>query len=60
MLACTFIGNKRTLQKNLSGFIDATKIDELMVTNYLFDEVKKFESLEILKEVVSENVVYDV
>ena len=57
MLACTFIGNKRTLQKNLSGFIAATKIDELMVTNYLFDEVKKFESLEILKEVLSENAV---
>jgi len=50
MLARTFIGNKETLRKNLSGFIEDTNIDELMVTNYLFDEVKKFESLEILKE----------
>lgn len=50
MLACTFIGDKETLRENLGGFIEDTKIDELMVTTYLYDEVAKFKSLEILKE----------
>lgn len=50
MLACTFIGDKETLRKNLGGFIEDTKIDELMVTSYFYDEVAKFKSLAILKE----------
>ena len=53
MLACTFIGDTATLRKNLGGFIDDTKIDELMVTSYLYDEVAKFRSLEILKEALA-------
>lgn len=50
MLACTFIGDIETLRKNLGGFIEDSKIDELMVTSYFYDEVAKFKSLEILKE----------
>ncbi len=50
MLACTFIGDKATLSKNLSGFIEETKIDELMVTSYFHDEFAKMKSLKILKE----------
>lgn len=50
MLSCTFIGDKETLGKNLSGFINDTKIDELMVTSYFYDEVAKMKSLEILKK----------
>ena len=50
MLACTFIGDKERLRENLGGFIEDTKIDELMVTNYFYDEVAKIRSLEILKE----------
>jgi luciferase family oxidoreductase group 1 len=52
MLACTFIGDKETLRENLGGFIEETKIDELMVTSYFYDEVAKMRSLEILKEVI--------
>lgn len=50
MLACTFIGDSETLQKNLGGFIEDSKIDELMVTSYFYDEVAKMKSLEILKK----------
>jgi luciferase family oxidoreductase group 1 len=50
MLACTFIGDKTTLCENVGGFIEETKIDELMVTSYFYDEVAKFKSLAILKE----------
>jgi len=52
MLACTFIGDKETLRENLGSFIEETKIDELMVTSYFYDEVAKMRSLEILKEVI--------
>lgn len=50
MLACTFIGDKETLRKNLGGFIEDSKIDEFMVTSYFYDEVAKMKSLEILKK----------
>jgi len=50
MLACTFIGDVATLRENVGGFIEETKIDELMVTSYLYDEDAKFKSLAILKE----------
>lgn len=50
MLACTFIGDKERLRENLSGFIADTKIDELMVTSYFYDEEAKMKSLSILKE----------
>lgn len=53
MLACTFIGDTQSLRKNLSAFIEETKIDELMVTSYLFDEVAKFDSISILKEALN-------
>ena len=53
MLACTFIGDAATLRENVGGFIDDTNIDELMVTSYLYDEVAKFRSLEILKEALA-------
>jgi luciferase family oxidoreductase group 1 len=52
MLAYTFIGDKETLRENLGSFIEETKIDELMVTSYFYDEVAKMRSLEILKEVI--------
>jgi luciferase family oxidoreductase group 1 len=50
MLACTFIGDVATLRENVGGFIEETKIDELMVTSYFYDEDAKFRSLAILKE----------
>ena len=53
MLACTFIGDKDRLRENLGGFIADTKIDELMVTSYFYDEVAKFNSLSILKEALN-------
>ena len=53
MLACTFIGDKDRLRENLGGFIADTKIDELMVTSYFYDEAAKFNSLSILKEALN-------
>lgn len=53
MLACTFIGDEERLRENLSGFIADTKIDELMVTSYLYDEAAKWNSLSILQKALA-------
>lgn len=55
MLACTFYGSKETLNKNLSSFIEETKVDELMVASHIFDLDAKLKSFSILHEALSIN-----
>lgn len=50
MTACTFVGDKKRLQQQLSVFIADNNIDELMVTSYIYDQEKKLKSFSILKE----------
>ena len=47
MTACSFIGDKIILIKELNKFIEYTKIDELMITSPIYnheDKLKKFEN----------------
>jgi hypothetical protein len=48
MLACTFIGSEETLRKNISGFIEESGINELMVSSNIFDINSKLKSLSVL------------
>ncbi|WP_166670646.1 LLM class flavin-dependent oxidoreductase [Olivibacter sp. XZL3] len=50
MTACTFVGSKDTLRRELSAFIDHTGINELMATSYIYDLEKRLASFTILKE----------
>ncbi len=50
MLACTFTGNSASLRTKLSDFIDDTKIDELMVATYIYDNEAKLKSFSILRD----------
>lgn len=51
MLANTFIGSKKTIEKNLSIFIADTGLDELMVTSYFYDMEAKLKSLSIVSDI---------
>ena len=51
MTQCTFIGNKETLQRKLSAFIEATGANELMVNSNIYDIEARLRSFSILKEV---------
>lgn len=51
MLACTFVGNKETLQIDLQRFLDQTGVDEIMATSHIFDHVARLRSYELISEV---------
>ncbi|MGO1245095.1 MAG: LLM class flavin-dependent oxidoreductase [Sphingobacterium sp.] len=50
MTSCTFAGDKTTLKQELSEFTDRYQIDEIMTTNYIFDNQKRLASFKLLKE----------
>jgi luciferase family oxidoreductase group 1 len=52
MTACTFVGDKEHLTKELKKFINFTQIDELMITSPIYNHQDKLKSLEIAKEVM--------
>lgn len=53
MTAYTFTGDKQRLAKDLSTFIDATAIDELMITSHIFDIHAKLKSFSLIEEVMN-------
>ena len=52
MTACSFVGSKETLQKELKEFIRISRVDELMISSAIFDHQDKLKSLRLLKEVM--------
>lgn len=53
MTAATFIGDKDYISQEVSSFISSIGIDEIMMTNYVFDQDKKLDSFRITKEALS-------
>jgi luciferase family oxidoreductase group 1 len=51
MTACTFVGDKDTLIRKFSSFIEEHEMDELMITGNIFDNEKRLKSYSILAEV---------
>lgn len=51
MVSCTFVGNRETLSRQLGDFISRYHPDEIMTTNYIFDNEKRIRSFEIAAEV---------
>lgn len=52
MTACTFIGEKESLRKELVAFAAQFKVDELMTTSSIYDMDKKLASYKIIAEAV--------
>ena len=51
MLAYSFIGDKPTIARNLSEFLEATGIQEIMIATQVFDQQKKERSFELFREI---------
>lgn len=51
MTACTFVGDKDTLIRDFSRFIDESQVDEIMIAGNIFDSGKRLKSYQILAEV---------
>lgn len=50
MMACTFTGDKETIAKDVRDFANRYHVDEIMTTNYIYDDQKRMESFRIIKE----------
>ncbi len=50
MMRYSFIGNKETIQSELTHFIDTTEIDEMMVVSHIYDQEARLRSFEIVAE----------
>jgi luciferase family oxidoreductase group 1 len=56
MLACTFVGSKATIAKELQDFLNQTQVDEIMASAHIFDHAARLRSYEILAEVFRNKV----
>lgn len=52
--ACTFIGDKENIDKNINQFIKDFNLNELMVTTYAYEMEDKINSYKILAELMKE------
>lgn len=54
MVSCTFVGDKEKLTEELGRFIKQYGADEIMTTNYIFDNTKRLNAFAIIAEVFNE------
>lgn len=54
MLACSFVGSKETVRRQLDDFIARTKADEVIVAAAIFDHRARLRSYELLAETYAE------
>lgn len=54
MMHYTFVGTKETVQKQLESFVEATRVDEIIVVSHIYDHGDRLRSYEILSEIFKE------
>ncbi|QWX83896.1 LLM class flavin-dependent oxidoreductase [Cellulophaga sp. HaHaR_3_176] len=54
MLKYSFIGSKETVKKQISEFIDKTKIDELIAVTNIYDAQDRIKSYKLFSEIMKE------
>jgi luciferase family oxidoreductase group 1 len=54
MTACSFVGSKQTLRKDLKEFVRFSRADELMISSPIYDHQDKLKSFQLLKEVMDD------
>lgn len=50
MTACTFTGDRETISKDIGDFVKRYQVDEIMTTNYIYDNQKRLDSFRIISE----------
>ncbi|MCL7987162.1 LLM class flavin-dependent oxidoreductase [Sphingobacterium sp. lm-10] len=51
MISCTFMGDTPTLVRDLQKFIDQHQPDEIMTTNYIFDNQKRLDAFRLTADI---------
>jgi luciferase family oxidoreductase group 1 len=52
MTACTFVGDQQSLSSDLTDFLKATRVDELMINTNVYDLEAKLHSYSLLKAAI--------
>lgn len=57
MVSCTFIGTEKEIKEDVLSFADEYNVDEIMTTNYIFDDNKRLKAFDIIAKALlcSEN-----
>ena len=50
MTSCTFTGNIDGLEQEFKKFFNTVNVQEIMVTNYIFDDLKRLKAFEIIAD----------
>ncbi len=58
MMACTFVGDRETIRRDMEQFLLQTQVDEIMVTTNIYDHMDRLRSFEILSDVMQEINTY--
>lgn len=53
MVNCTFIGTEQDIKAEVLDFAKKYRADEIMTTNYIFDDAKRLEAFEIIANALS-------
>lgn len=48
MVSCTFIGTEKEIKEDVLSFVDEYNVDEIMTTNYIFDDSKRLKAFDII------------
>ncbi|MCM5662409.1 LLM class flavin-dependent oxidoreductase [Galbibacter mesophilus] len=56
MMYFTFVGSKKTVDNELSKFVNATQVNEIIAVSYIYDHDARLKSYELLSELFSEKV----
>jgi len=54
MMYYSFVGSKETIEKELSAFLEATQVNEIMVVSHIYDHRDRLKSYEILSSLLRE------
>lgn len=53
MMACTFTGDQMSLKQQADAFVERYQVDEIITTNYIYDNDKRLESFRIIRDALS-------
>ncbi len=53
LTAATFIGDETSLAEEITTFVNLHQVDEIMMTNYVFDHQKKLDSFQITQKALA-------
>ena len=54
-LSCSAVGTLKTVEREISAFVESTGADEIMITSNIHDHAKRLHSYELVAELMSTN-----